>query len=60
VLAGGGEQKASWEREFGQMETLLAMETGACGQYGEDSARVPCGKHKHLRNCRKGGGADGL
>lgn len=38
MLAGRGEQKASWEGEFGQMEALLAMKMGACGQYGEDSA----------------------
>lgn len=38
MLAGRGEQKASWEGEFGQMEALPAMEMGACGQYGQDSA----------------------
>lgn len=37
MLAGRGKQKASWEGAFGQMEALLAMETDACGQYGEES-----------------------
>lgn len=37
MLAGRGEQKASWEGAFGQMEALPAMETDACGQYGEES-----------------------
>lgn len=37
MLAGRGEHEASWEGAFGQMEALLAMETGTRGQYGEHS-----------------------
>lgn len=54
VLTSRGEQKTSWEGEFGQMEALLAMEPGACGQCGEDEARVSCWRQGHLENCREG------
>lgn len=37
MLAGRGEHEASWEGAFGQMEALLAMETGTRGQHGQDS-----------------------
>lgn len=37
-LAEGNRRPANREGEFGQMEALPAMEMGACGQRGEDSA----------------------
>lgn len=52
-LAEGSRRPANREGEFGQMEALLAMEMGACGQRGEDSVpQVSCGS--------TGQGADGL
>lgn len=57
MLAGRGGAEGHWEGEFGQMEAPLVMETGACVQHEENSARVPCRRQRHVR---EEGGVDGL
>lgn len=37
------------EGELGQMEALLVVETGACGQLKKTSARVFCRRQEHFR-----------